>query len=180
VATSIPLPAGLALDATSWRRTSRVVRQVIVQLLTVIQQQAARIAALEARLSQHSSNSDRPPSSDPPYAKHPVRSGGQGRPGAKPRHPGHRQTRLEPTEVIKVTPEACPCGQAFSVKRRNFHIPSDLVVAVCHCSSKAPRREDLEIEEPVRGGDSAAFHFHPTLTGMLGATLIRHQIVQVR
>ena len=51
---------------------------------------------------------------------------------------------------------------------------------VGHCSSKASRREDLEIEEPVRGGYSAAFHFHPTLPGMLGATLIRHQVVQVR
>jgi hypothetical protein len=52
--------------------------------------------------------------------------------------------------------------------------------SVCHCSSKASRREDLEIEEPVSGGYLAAFHFHPTLTGMLGATLIRHQVVQVR
>jgi hypothetical protein len=36
------------------------VRQLIVQLLAVIQQQTARIAALEARLSQHSRNSDEP------------------------------------------------------------------------------------------------------------------------
>jgi transposase len=111
VTTDIPLPAGLPLDAASWARTPLVVRQLVVQLLTVIQQQAGQIAAFEARVSQHSRNSDRPPSSDPPYAKHPVRSGGQGRPGAKPGHPGHRQTRLEPTEVIEVTPKACPCGQ---------------------------------------------------------------------
>jgi hypothetical protein len=52
--------------------------------------------------------------------------------------------------------------------------------SVCSCSSKASRREDLEIEEPVSGGYSAAFHFHPTLTRMLGAPLIRHQVVQVR
>ena len=51
---------------------------------------------------------------------------------------------------------------------------------MCARSSKASRREDLEIEEPVRGGYSAAFHRHPTLTRMLGATLIRHQVVQVR
>jgi oligopeptide/dipeptide ABC transporter ATP-binding protein len=51
---------------------------------------------------------------------------------------------------------------------------------VCPHSSKASRREDLEIEEPGSGGYSAAFHFHPTLTRMLGATLIRHQVVQVR
>jgi transposase len=111
VATSIPLPAGLPLDSTSWEQTPPVVRQVVVHLLAVIQQQAGRIAALEARLSQNSSNSDRPPSSDPPYAKRPACSGIQGRPGAKPGHPGHRQVLLAPTEVLDVKPEACGCGQ---------------------------------------------------------------------
>jgi transposase len=111
VATSLPVPAGLPLDAASWARTPLVVRHLVVQLLTVIQQQAGQIAAFEARVSKHSQNSDRPPSSDPPYAKHPVRSGGQGQPGARLGHPGHRQARLEPTEVIEVTPKACPCGQ---------------------------------------------------------------------
>ncbi|MGH8072198.1 MAG: IS66 family transposase [Candidatus Entotheonellia bacterium] len=109
--TSLPLPAGLPLDALGWEQTLLMMRQLIVQLLTVIQQQAARIAALEARLSQNSSNSDRPPSSAPPYAKRPARSGAQGQPGAKPGHPGHRQVLLIPTEVLAVQPEACPCGQ---------------------------------------------------------------------
>ena len=49
-----------------------------------------------------------------------------------------------------------------------------------HCSSKASRREDLQVEEPVACRDCASFDFHPTLPGMLGATLIRHQVVQVR
>jgi transposase len=111
VPTSLPLPAGLSLDAASWEQTPLVVRQVVVRLLAVIQQQAARIAALEARLSQHSRNSDRPPSADPPYAKRTACSGKHGQPGAKPGHPGHRQGLLTPTEVIAVRPEACPCGQ---------------------------------------------------------------------
>jgi hypothetical protein len=51
---------------------------------------------------------------------------------------------------------------------------------VRHRSSKASRGEDLDIEEPVRGGYSPAFHFHPTLTGMHGTTLIGDQVVQVR
>jgi hypothetical protein len=38
-----------------------MMRQLIVQLLAVIQQQVAQIVALEARLSQNSGNSDRPP-----------------------------------------------------------------------------------------------------------------------
>jgi transposase len=87
------------------------VRQVVVQLLAVIQQQQARIAALEARVSQHSSNSDRPPSSDPPFVKPSSSAPTKGPPGAKPGHPGHRQVLLEPTEIIEVTPDACACGQ---------------------------------------------------------------------
>jgi hypothetical protein len=50
---------------------------------------------------------------------------------------------------------------------------------VCHRSSKASGREDLEIEQPVACGDSAAFDFHSTLAGMLGATLVRNQVVQM-
>src|SRR5262249_57784773 len=46
-------------------------------------------------------------------------------------------------------------------------------------SSKASRREDLQVEEPVSGWDCASFDFHPTLPGMLGATLIRDQVVQM-
>jgi len=118
MSSSITLPEGLPLDAASWEQTPVVVRQLVVHLLAVIQQQDARIrtleartAELEARLQQRSSNSDRPPSSDPPYEKPPGCSGTSGRPGAKPGHPGHRQASLEPTAVIAITPEVCACGQ---------------------------------------------------------------------
>ena len=50
---------------------------------------------------------------------------------------------------------------------------------VCHRSSKASRGEDLEIEQPVSCGDLSSFHFHATLAGMLGATLVGDQVVQV-
>ena len=108
---ALSLPAGLLLDAPGWEQTVLVVGQLIVQLLAVIQQQTARIAALEARLAQNSRNSDRPPSSDPLYAKRSARSGAQGHPGAKPGHPGHRQVLLTPTEVIEIRPTPCACGQ---------------------------------------------------------------------
>jgi hypothetical protein len=38
----------------------------------------------------------------------------------------------------------------------------------------------LQVEHPVCGGDSPAFHFYPALSGMLGSTLIRDQVIQVR
>ena len=50
---------------------------------------------------------------------------------------------------------------------------------VGHCSSKASRGEDLQVEEPVTCRDFSSFHFHPTLPGMLGATLVGHQVVQM-
>ena len=37
----------------------------------------------------------------------------------------------------------------------------------------------MEVEHPVCGGYAAAFHFYPTLPGMLSPTLIGHQIVQM-
>jgi transposase len=118
VAASIPLPAGPLREAASWAQIPLVVCHLILQLLEVIQHLearvntlGARIAALEAHLQQRSRNSDRPPSSDPPYEKRPARAGTQGKPGAKPGHLGHRQALLEPTVVIEVKPERCPCGQ---------------------------------------------------------------------
>jgi transposase len=118
MASSRPHPEWLSVDATSWEQTPLVVQQVVVHLRAIIQQQAGqlrilegRIAALEARLQQRSSNSDRPPSSDPPYETGTPSSGAQGRPGARPGHPGHRQTLVAPTEVIAVMPAPCTCGQ---------------------------------------------------------------------
>ena len=111
MADSIPLPDGLPLDAATWEQTPMAVRQLIVQQEDRLRTLEARIAELEARLQQRSRNSDRPPSSDPPYEKPPARSGAQGRPGAKPGHPGQRQALLEPTQVIEVKPLACVCGQ---------------------------------------------------------------------
>jgi hypothetical protein len=58
VTTFFPLLAGLPLDPAGWEQTPLVVRQAVVQLLAVIQQQEARITALDTRLSQRSRNSD--------------------------------------------------------------------------------------------------------------------------
>jgi transposase len=118
---SLPFPAGVPLDAASWEQTPLVARQLILQLLAVIQQQEGRIAALEARLSQHSRTSDRPPSSDPPFATRPSSSTTKRSPGAKPGHPGHRQVLLAPTEVIEVTPDVCVCGQKEFPEARAYY-----------------------------------------------------------
>jgi transposase len=118
VVASIPLPEGLLLDAASWEQTPPVVQQLVVQLLTMIGQQEERIRALDGRMAEleargqrNSRNSDRPPSSDPPWVKAKTPGETTRTPGARPGHPGHRQALLEPTEVIEVRPAPCPCGQ---------------------------------------------------------------------
>ena len=50
---------------------------------------------------------------------------------------------------------------------------------VWHRLSKASRRENLEIEQPVTRRDFASFDFHATLTCMLSTALIGYQIVQM-
>src|SRR5918995_5681185 len=56
---------------------------------------------------------------------------------------------------------------------------TELRGGACHRLSKTSGGEDLQIEEPVCGGYSSAFHFHATLPGMLSSTLIRDEVVQV-
>ena len=76
----MPPPAGITPD--DWAATPLAVRQFIGVLLHVLTQQQqqladqqqqllqlqAQSAALEARLNQHSQNSSKPRSSDPPCA----------------------------------------------------------------------------------------------------------------
>jgi transposase len=118
VADSPPLPEGLALDTATWEHTPRGVPHVVGPRLAILQQQTARIQALEARLADlearmqpRSHHAARPPSADPPDEKRPARAGSPGQPGAQPGHPGHPQALLAPTEVLEGTPSACGCGQ---------------------------------------------------------------------
>jgi hypothetical protein len=55
-------------------------------------------------------NSNRPPSSDPPYRKTKKAAKGAGKPGAKPGHKGHQRSFLTPTETVPVPPMQCNCG----------------------------------------------------------------------
>ena len=128
MAASLPLPDGLLLDTTSWEQAPHVVQELVIHLLAVIGQQAermstieARIAGLEAQRQRNSSNSNRPPSSDPPWVKPPHPGKPQGTPGARAGHPGHRQILLEPTEVIEVQPPACGCGQTRFPEARPYY-----------------------------------------------------------
>jgi transposase len=68
----------------------------------------ARLADLEARLNQDSSNSSRPPSSDPPRAKPaPPRATSGRQKGGQPGHPRRTRPVLPPDAVVELRPETC-------------------------------------------------------------------------
>jgi len=104
---STPLPQELGIPVSDWQWTPTTVQDEFLSLLK-------RIDALEARLNRNSSNSSRPPSTDSAAKKRERRKPTTERrkPGAKPGHPGHRQTLLEPTTTISLFPEPCGCGHS--------------------------------------------------------------------
>jgi transposase len=70
----------------------------------------ARVADLEARLNQNSSNSSKPPSTDPPAVKRaPPRPATGKKRGGQPGHPRHERARLPPTRVVEHKPARCRC-----------------------------------------------------------------------
>jgi transposase len=93
-------------------------------LYTLVQQQAAQLAALtarveqlEARLGGHSQNSHRPPSSDGPRKPPRGRRTPSGKaPGGQPGHPGQTLAMTDaPDQVVTHHPEHCAhCGAALA------------------------------------------------------------------
>src|SRR5262245_60349597 len=78
----------------------------------------ARVRELEARLGQNSSNSSRPPSSDPPQAPARPKAPSSGRKrGGQPGHRGAYRALLpveQVDELVAVVPERCRhCGRPF-------------------------------------------------------------------
>ena len=83
---TVPLPDGLDITAAEWQQTPPPGRRVMLTLLP-------RLASLEVRLHQDSSNSSRPPSTDAPEKKRQRRMKATERrtPGGTPGHSGHPQ-----------------------------------------------------------------------------------------
>jgi transposase len=67
-----------------------------------------RLSDLEARLNQTSSNSSKPPSSDPPHAKPaPPRTPSGKRKGGQPGHPKRTRPELNPDTVVELRASNC-------------------------------------------------------------------------
>ena len=86
----------------------------IAELVVVIEKQAVRIAELEEKLRQNSSNSSKPPSSDGPGSKPartPKKKSGR-KPGGQPGHAKRERTLLPAEQARHLTdsiPSECEC-----------------------------------------------------------------------
>ena len=103
--TDPPLPPDI------WAATPRAAQALIVGL-------QERVRALEAQLGQNSSNSSRPPSTDPPQAPPRPKAPTTGRQrGGQPGHRGACRGLLpveQVDEIVPVVPGSCRhCGQPF-------------------------------------------------------------------
>ena len=100
--------ASLRAEVATLRSENAALRDALATVQT-------QVAELTARLGQNSSNSSKPPSSDPPHrpARPPRVPSGRA-PGAQVGHPGHGRALRPPEQVdrqIEVRPVACAhCG----------------------------------------------------------------------
>src|SRR3982751_3316388 len=105
---SIPSP----LPPELWDKTPADVQ---VAVLALVQSLEKRIADLEARLARDSSNSSKPPSSEPLHVKRqPPRPRSGRRPGGQPGHKRHARELVPPERLaatIDCRPDRCSgCG----------------------------------------------------------------------
>jgi transposase len=98
---SEPANTGWPFPFTSqdWEQTPPAVQAYLRTVRDELYQLQDRVKTLEARLTQNSTTSSRPPSSDSPYKKPRRRTTSTmpGKAGGKPGHPGHRQVLLPPS-----------------------------------------------------------------------------------
>ncbi len=108
-----PIPAGL------WGQIPPAAQAAILVLLQQHEQRLQalqkRVDELEQRLGQNSTNSSRPPSSDPPHVKRPPPKPKSGhKRGAQPGHERQQRPLVPPEQVKQVTPLKPPacrkCG----------------------------------------------------------------------
>ena len=99
------VPRPEQINPADWEQTPLAVRALIAALIAQVQE-------LAARLDQHSGNSSRPPSTDPPSAPlRPKRPSRGKRRGAQPGHPGAHRALLPPEQVDDLhlhRPFCCP------------------------------------------------------------------------
>jgi transposase len=101
-----------------WDRTPPEAQAFILAMLAEVAALRAEVAELKARLDQNSSNSHKPPSSDPPSVTKPVKPPTGRKRGGQPGHDGHSRKMLPPERVhhrVDHHPSDCRnCGDSLS------------------------------------------------------------------
>jgi transposase len=94
-----------SIPAELWEAIPVALRPAIAAVVVGLE---GRIATLEAKLNQNSSNSSNPPSSDGPQVKPaPPKTPTGKRRGGQPGHPKHERVILPPDEVVEHKPTRC-------------------------------------------------------------------------
>lgn len=159
---------------------SPVVRAATEQLEKTVAELRERVRELEARLAQNSTNSSKPPSSDPPGVVRPGKKPKGRKRGGQPGHRGHHRRMLAPErvdEVVLHTPESCErCGHSLAgaEEGRPVHVHQVIELPPIRAEVKEHRRVCLRCPKcsaltrarlPVEVGGK---HFGPRLTGLAG------------
>lgn len=115
-----------------WARTPPSVRRLVEVLVLRLDTLSARVEEFEEKLRKNSSNSSKPPSSDPPGAapNKPAKSARKKR-GAQKGHRGHSRQRLTPDKGFDYAPSHCGrcrrsldgCKDPDPVWRQVFELP---------------------------------------------------------
>jgi transposase len=102
----MPRPPSIPDDL--WATFPAAAQAIITALTDEIAALKAEVASLHERLGQNSTNSNRPPSSDPPHAKPaPPRTPSGRKRGGQPGHPKHERILLPADEVVDHKPTHC-------------------------------------------------------------------------
>lgn len=137
-----------------------------------------QVAALQARLGKDSSNSSKPPSSDPPYAKkgnRSLRRASGRKPGKQPGAPGAALRQVDDADEVEVCELAdCPdCGASLAdapvvgVARRQVFDPPPppprphvteyrIVTRRCRCGARVPGTAPAGADAPTSYGPASA------------------------
>lgn len=95
----------------------RAALEQLEELAALVPVMQERIRELEARLAQNSTNSSKPPSSDPPGVVRPGKKPKGRKRGGQPGHRGHHRMVLPPerVEAVEHVPETCEhCGHSLA------------------------------------------------------------------
>jgi transposase len=122
-------PNGWGITVELWKQTPPEMRTIVLAMAQrikeqdgIIRQQAKRIDQLETRIAElelkvntNSTNSSKPPSSDPPNVQRKKMSPSQRKRGGQPGHPGtHRALIENPDKILDHLAKTCEeCGIIF-------------------------------------------------------------------